>query len=226
MKIDTTAPVVALRTGAAPPALRPLRIALVVSHELVRAGLAAMLTHHPEVELVSFSARELGRAEVVLVDLGSLESVLATLEAHRGARVVTYADGTDADQVREALRRGAHGVISMELDVAETIQALRAVVDGQMVAPGFSGTAVFGPASWPGRSDGLTEREARIMALITQGLTNQEILVQQCLSINTVKSYIRSAYRKLDITTRVEAVLWGIDRGLRSVQVPAPEDVA
>ena len=226
MKIDTTAPVVALRTGAAPPALRALRIALVVSHELVRAGLAAMLTHHPEVELVSFSARELGRAEVVLVDLGSLESVLSSVEAHRGTRVVTYADGNDVDQVRDALRRGAHGVISMELDVAETIQSLRAVVDGQMVAPGFTGTATFGPTSWPGRSDGLTEREARIMALITQGLTNQEILVQQCLSINTVKSYIRSAYRKLDVTTRVEAVLWGIDRGLRSVKVPAPDDAA
>ena len=66
---------------------------------------------------------------------------------------------------------------------------------------------------WPGREFGLTAREAEIIALITQGLTNQEIAERSYLSINSVKTYIRTAYRKMGVASRSQAVLWGVRHG-------------
>ena len=71
------------------------------------------------------------------------------------------------------------------------------------------------PGDWPGRSAGLTPREAEILALITQGLSNQEIADRAFLSINSVKTYIRTAYRKINVTSRSQAVLWGVDNGFK-----------
>ena len=66
---------------------------------------------------------------------------------------------------------------------------------------------------WPGRGHGLSPREGEILALIGQGLTNDDIARQLFLSINSVKTYIRSAYRKIGVTRRTEAVLWFVDHG-------------
>lgn len=66
---------------------------------------------------------------------------------------------------------------------------------------------------WPGRREGLTDREAEILALITQGKSNAEVAALTFLSPNTVKSYIRSIYRKIGAGSRTQAVLWGIDNG-------------
>lgn len=66
---------------------------------------------------------------------------------------------------------------------------------------------------WPGRREGLSDREAEILALITQGRTNAQIAAATYLSPNTVKTYIRSAYRKIGATSRTQGALWGIHNG-------------
>ena len=76
-------------------------------------------------------------------------------------------------------------------------------------------TSVGGAGDWPGRSAGLSPREAEILALITQGLSNQEIADRAYLSINSVKTYIRSAYRKTGVQRRSQAVLWGVAHDFR-----------
>jgi DNA-binding CsgD family transcriptional regulator len=68
--------------------------------------------------------------------------------------------------------------------------------------------------NWPGQSEGLTDRESEILALITQGHSNAEVATLTHLSPNTVKSYIRTIYRKIDVTSRTQAVLWGVHHGL------------
>lgn len=68
----------------------------------------------------------------------------------------------------------------------------------------------------PGTVVGLSERESDIIALVTEGLSNQEIADQMYLSINSVKTHIRSAYRKMGVKRRPQAVLWGIDHGFGS----------
>lgn len=65
-----------------------------------------------------------------------------------------------------------------------------------------------------GREHGLTLRESQVLALITHGMTNLEIAEATYLSINSVKTYIRSAYRKMGVERRTQAVLWGLARGM------------
>ncbi|MGI9155941.1 MAG: response regulator transcription factor, partial [Marmoricola sp.] len=100
----------------------------------------------------------------------------------------------------------------------ELVAALQKIHAGETVVSRVEGSETpdaYRPGEWPGREQGLSEREAEIIALIAQGLSNQEIADQAYLSINTVKSYIRSSYRKMGVTTRSRAVLWGIDHGFR-----------
>ena len=69
--------------------------------------------------------------------------------------------------------------------------------------------------AWARSDPGLSARESSILVLLTQGLSNQQIADASFLSINSVKTYIRSAYRKIDVETRTQALLWGMDHGLR-----------
>ncbi len=69
-------------------------------------------------------------------------------------------------------------------------------------------------ADWPGKSKGLSAREAEVIGLITQGLSNDEIAQRIYVSINSVKTHIRSAYRTMGVTTRSQAVLWGVENGM------------
>ena len=70
----------------------------------------------------------------------------------------------------------------------------------------------IGGLNWPGRSEGLTDRESEILALITQGKSNAEVAKLTCLSPNTAKSYIRTIYRKINVSSRTQ-VLWGVRHG-------------
>ncbi len=92
-----------------------------------------------------------------------------------------------------------------------------AAADGAALTTSGAATdaEVLTERDWPGKTDGLSERESEIVALVTQGLSNQDLADRLYLSINTVKSYIRTAYRKMDVTSRSKAVLWGVDHGFQ-----------
>ena len=116
----------------------------------------------------------------------------------------------------QAVAGGASGYLSKVLTGPEIVAALERVMGGEIVIlPGNDETSVDGAGDWPGRSAGLSPREAEILALITQGLSNREIADRVYLSINSVKTYIRAAYRKINVERRSQAVLWGVANGFR-----------
>jgi NarL family two-component system response regulator LiaR len=117
------------------------------------------------------------------------------------------------DLVERAIGRGAAGYISKGLGADDVVEALEQVQAGKVVVPAQSVGIDRGAGVWPGREFGLTEREAEVLALITQGLSNQEIAERSYLSINSVKTYIRTAYRKIGVTRRSQAVVWGMKHG-------------
>ncbi len=77
-----------------------------------------------------------------------------------------------------------------------------------------SKASAFGEGDWPGRAAKLSSRESEVLALITQGYTNNDIASRSYLSINSVKSYIRSAYRKIGVERRSQAVRWGMENDM------------
>jgi DNA-binding NarL/FixJ family response regulator len=112
------------------------------------------------------------------------------------------------------LAGGARGYPSKVLTGPEIVAALERIMSGEVVIlVGDNETSVDAAGDWPGRSAGLSPREAEVLALITQGPSNQEIADRAYLSINSVKTYLRSAYRKIGVTRRSQAVLWGTRNG-------------
>ena len=201
----------------------PITVALVNDYDVVLAGLARMLDHYRDrAMIVEIDANEPVEevVDVVLYDSfaqpESDRDEVATLVANpRSRRVVVYSWNLHRHLIENARRQGAHGYLSKTLSARELVAALEAVHAGEVVISGppprRSRSAVG--LDWPGRTEGLTDRESEVLALITQGMSNAEIAELTFLSPNTVKSYIRTVYRKIGVASRTQAVLWGVAHG-------------
>ncbi len=129
-------------------------------------------------------------------------------------KLVIYTWNFHPALIELARQRGAHGYLSKTLPAADLVAAIEAVHAGEVV---ISDSAVRARSNlsldWPGRQEGLTDRESEILALITQGKSNAEVAALTYLSPNTIKSYIRTVYRKIGVASRTQAVLWGVNHG-------------
>jgi DNA-binding NarL/FixJ family response regulator len=201
-----------------------LRIALVNDYEVVVKGLAAMLEGYRETfEVVELDAgvEPEQPADIALYDTfaataGDRDPVKLLAGDRRVRKVVVYSWDMEQRLVSRALENGAAGYISKGLPAHELVGALLAVYEGEeRVHPVPAGAPPATIGDWPGRQQGLTQRESEMLALITQGLSNDEIADRTGLSINSVKSYIRTCYRRIGVTNRSKAILWGVENGFR-----------
>ena len=205
----------------------PVRIAIVNDYEIVVAGVAALLTRFSDrINVVELDASVMVESDVDVVLYDTFGQVqgdgvdLEDLVRGSGARVAIFSWNVQPELVERALRRGARGYLSKALRAEEIVAGLEAIHRGEIVTPmGPEVADVFEMGDWPGREHGLTPRESEVLALITQGLTNQEIADRAYISINSVKTYVRTAYRKIGVTRRSQAVAWGIENGFRPQQL-------
>ena len=204
------------------PASAPITIALVDDYDVVVKGVANMLDPYRDriviAELDSTMPVE-DVVDIVLYDSfaqpeSDHEEIGVLVANPRARRVVVYTWNFHSDLVDSARRHGAHGYLSKTLPARELVAALEAVHSGEVVISEVAARARSAPGlDWPGRGEGLSDREAEILALITQGKSNADIARLTYLSPNTVKSYIRTIYRKLGVGSRTQAVLWGVKHG-------------
>jgi DNA-binding NarL/FixJ family response regulator len=204
------------------PASAPILIALIDDYDVVLTGIATMLDPYRDRVLVAeIDANEPlnDTVDIALYDsFAQPESdhgeVEVLIRSPHAKRVVVYTWNFHPDLIESARARGAHGYLSKALPARELVEALEAVHAGEHVVSDPPGRYRPSPGqNWPGRSEGLTDREAEILALITQGKSNAEVAALTFLSPNTVKSYIRSMYRKIGVSSRTQAVLWGVKHG-------------
>ena len=202
-----------------PEVNRPLRLAIVDDYAVVVAGVAAFLAAE-RIDVVETGAMTpvITDVDIVLYDtFGQVQGVGLDLQdfvRDSGAKVVVYSWNLKPEMIEQAIAGGARGYLSKVLTGPEVVAALERVMRGEVVIiTGENETSVGGVGDWPGRSAGLSPREAEMLALITQGLSNQEIADRVFLSMNTVKTYIRSAYRKIGVTRRSHALMWGVENG-------------
>ena len=200
---------------------RPLRVAVVNDYEIVVAGVAAMLApHHDRVNVVEIDSGlpVISDVDVVLYDTFAQvqgDGVdLETLVRDTDARVVIFSWNLQGDLVQRAIDHGASGYLSKAMAADRIVDHLEAIHRGETIVPSDQAEAGDrGAGEWPGRDHGLTARESEVLALITQGLSNQEIAERTYLSINSVKTYIRTTYRKIGVARRSQAVGWGMRHG-------------
>jgi DNA-binding NarL/FixJ family response regulator len=208
---------------------RPVRVAIVNDYEVVVHGLASMLApfaDRVEVVEVDVDGTVEQQVDVTLLDTfarqpivdSHLEEVLAS---ERAGRVVVFTWNMQPELVERALAKGAHGYLAKSTHAEDLVEAVERVFVGEVVvsptsAPGadIDVEPEDTQGDWPGRAEGLSPREAEVVALITQGLTNDDIARRTYLSINSVKTYIRSAYRKMGVTRRSQAVRWGLEHDM------------
>jgi DNA-binding NarL/FixJ family response regulator len=198
-----------------------VRVAIVNDYELVVVGVAALLEpFRDRVEVVELDSNlpVLRDVDVILYDtFGQVQGRgvdVDSLVDGGHAKVVIYSWNLHGELVQDSITAGAAGYLSKGMEAEELVDAIEKIHVGQRVLPTGGGTVNPKPESaWPGKEFGLTVREAEIIALITQGLSNQEIAERSYLSINSVKTYIRTAYRKIGVERRAQAVLWGIKHG-------------
>ena len=201
---------------------KPITVALVDDYDVVLMGVANMFDRYRDrvvVAEIDANAELHDAVDIVLYDSfaqpESDHDEIAVLVANpRARRVVVYTWNFHPELIASARDKGAHGYISKTLPARDLVAALEAVHAGETVISEVPARA-RGAAGldWPGRGEGLSDRESEILALITQGKSNAEVATLTYLSPNTVKSYIRTIYRKIDVASRTQAVLWGVRHG-------------
>jgi DNA-binding NarL/FixJ family response regulator len=163
--------------------------------------------------------------DVVLFDVMALLSgdmaLLSYLVETSGSKVLAVGRDLRPDLVGQALAAGVDGFFSLSADEEELLAAVESAATGWQVGdPGVDPTVGSSRsearAHSLGADVGLTPRETDVLALIAQGLSNQQIATELFLSVNSVKTYIRSTYRKIDAPSRAAAVSWAIRHGFPS----------
>lgn len=204
-----------------------LRITLINDDEIVRRGVVAMLSRYDaQIGFAEHANPASPQVDIALVDTfvtghGHGPHLARLIADPRIRRTVVYTWNFQPWLAREVIEQGASGYLSKSLTAAQLVAALQQVHEGMtVVSPSARTNTVLG-SDWPGRAAGLTAREAEVLSLITAGLSNADIATRMSLSPNSIKSYVRSGYRKIDVTTRSQAVLWGIAHGMGTAQ-PEP----
>jgi DNA-binding NarL/FixJ family response regulator len=224
----------------------PIRVLLADDQRVVRDGLVLLLGLLPQVEVVGTAAdgeeavqRAVAlRPDVVLMDLrmprcDGVQATRLLRERAPQTRVIVLTTYADDRSVLDALRAGARGYLTKDAGAAEIRQALEQVVGGQAaidpavqhhvvdaiaVAPGqpAGSPAVGGTPADRQLPDGLTPREAEVLALIAAGLSNAEIAGRLVVSEATVKSHINHLLAKIGARGRAQAVSYAYQHGLTS----------
>ncbi len=215
------------RTGDDVPMKPLLRVALHNDYEVVVRGLQSMLTPYGDrIEVVELDSSmpvvcdvdltlydTFGKAQV---DGEDIDEVLAS--THVG-KVVIYTWNMHPVLVDQALAKGCSGYLDKGLTGEELVETLMRIGNGDIIVSPTRDVDDHEDLSsdtgrWPGDALGLSARESEVLALITQGYTNNDIASRSYLSINSVKSYIRSAYRKIGVERRSQAVRWGMENDM------------
>lgn len=222
-------------TGADGTTGGPIRLLLVDDHQMVLDGLRAMLRSHADEAVVVAAttdpdqARRLAvdvQADVALVDVrmrsaSGLELCRELLRLAPDTKVVLLTVYDDEQYLFEALRAGASGYLTKQVVVEELLGHMRRVLAGEIVVdPSLAGRVALSASRlqrgefWAGAHLGLTQRESEVLELIVQGNSNRAIAGRLVLGEETVKSHVRSIYRKLGVTDRAQAVAYALREGV------------
>ena len=202
-----------------------IRVVLIDDHPLWREGVAFALERSSDIEVVgqgasADEAAEIAQAtkpDVVLLDVsipgGGLNALKAIAANSPGTRVMMLTVSVDKTDVLEALRLGARAYVVKGVSGRELVQALRAVVNGERYLSPALGAMLLtdvdrnaAEARAPSFKE-LNSREAAVLSLVAQGMSNKEVGARLALSDKTVKHYLTSVFQKLQVRSRMEAVL-------------------
>lgn len=206
--------------------MRRLKVLVADDHELMLAAVRLALAEaSDEFEIVAETTRgqqvlplaARTQPDLVLLDLrmpgmDGLTCLELLRQRHPQIKTVVLSGVDETNVIRSAFRRGAVAFIRKHVDPRDLPSALRQAVSGTVAQP------IFGehdePESSAGADIGLSDRELDILAAVGEGKSNKQIARQLWLAEQTVKFHLTNLYRKLEVSSRTEAVNAAYRRGL------------
>jgi len=213
------------------PASDPIRALIVDDHALFRRGLEMVLAAEDDIELVGEASdgteavQKAGESlpDVVLMDIrmpksSGIEACRAMKEVAPSSKIVMLTISDEEEDLFEAIRAGASGYLLKDIPLDEVADVVRAVHGGQslinpsMAAKLLTEFAALNKRDQEERAEQvpppkLTDREMQVLKLVAKGMNNRDIAKELFISENTVKNHVRNILEKLQIHSRMEAVM-------------------
>ena len=217
----------------------PIRVLVVDDHALFRRGLQMVLEQEPDITVVGEAADGAeavqksieSTPDIVLMDVrmpkrGGIDATTAIKDAVPSAKIIMLTISDEEADLYDAIKAGAMGYLLKEISIEEVASAIRAVYGGQsLISPAMASKLLNEFATMIKRSDErqqvpsprLTEREMEVLRLVAKGLNNKDIAKQLFISENTVKNHIRNILEKLQLHSRMEAVVYAVREKLLEI---------
>ena len=208
-----------------------IRVVVVDDQELFRRGLTMLLGVEPDIEVVGEAGDGVSAAtlvasvapDVVLLDVRmprrtGLEACVEIKELVPTARIIMLTISDEEADLYDAVKNGASGYLLKDASIDEVAQAVRVVAEGQsLISPSMAVKLLdeFKEMSRAGRVEEvpgprLTARELEVLRLVATGQANRDIAAGLFISENTVKNHVRNILEKLQLHSRMEAVMYAV----------------
>ncbi len=217
----------------------PIRILLVDDHALFRRGLDMVLRQEPDMTVIgeaSDGSEAVAKAidatpDIVLMDVrmprrGGIDACTAIKEVVPSAKIIMLTTSDEEADLYDAIKAGAMGYLLKEISIDEVAASVRAVFRGQsLISPSMASKLLTEFASMVKRTDDdkhvptprLTDREMEVLRLVARGMNNRDIARALFISENTVKNHIRNILEKLQLHSRMEAVVYAVREKLLEI---------
>ncbi|WP_195575830.1 response regulator [Paenibacillus sp. 1001270B_150601_E10] len=209
----------------------PIQVLLVDDHEMVRIGLAAVLSTEDGIEVVGEASNgEEGirlaleyKPDVVLMDLvmdgmDGIETTRKLLQLHPDCKVIVLTSYLDDEKMYPVIEAGAFSYLLKTSRATEIAEAIRAAARGQSVLESQVASKMMNrfrqPKPAQAAHEQLTEREMDVLTLLAKGKSNQDIADELFIGIKTVKFHVTNILAKLGVEDRTQAAIYAYKNGL------------
>jgi DNA-binding NarL/FixJ family response regulator len=219
--------------------VEPIRVLVVDDHALFRRGLQMVLEQEPDIEVVGEASDGSEAVEtaaetlpdIVLMDVrmpkrGGIDACTAIHDVAPSTKIIMLTISDEEADLYDAIKAGAMGYLLKEISIEEVASAIRAVHGGQsLISPSMASKLLTEFAAMVKKTDDkqqvpaprLTDREMEVLKLVARGLNNRDIAKELFISENTVKNHIRNILEKLQLHSRMEAVVYAVREKLLEI---------
>jgi two-component system NarL family response regulator len=223
---------------AQPSRREPIRVVVVDDQELFRRGLVMLVSAEDDIAVVGEASDGIEAAElaastvpdVILMDvrmpkISGIEACMTIKQIAPTAKIIMLTMSDEEADLYDAIKNGASGYLLKDASIDQVAQAIRVVADGQsLISPSMATKLLeeFKSISKVGSKPDvampkLTDRELEVLNLVARGLNNREIAKDLFISENTVKNHVRNILEKLQLHSRMEAVMYAVREKLLDI---------
>ena len=213
---------------------RPITIMIVDDHVVIRSGLRMLIEHDQQMRVVGMAGNReeaLERAPAVTPDVIILDLLLGDedalsflpelCEASPKSRVLILTGVQNPDSHRRAIRRGAMGIVLKDHAAEQLLKAIKKVNEGEVwIERSMMGSMIQELSKPPvvdpelTKIESLTDREREVIALVGEGLKNKQVGERLFISETTVTHHLSSVFSKLEVSDRLELIIYAFRHGL------------